>query len=173
VTLVPSGYREFCYIVDGVITVSSKHPTNPNGSCNWRTVYGPPMDQVKRDNTANYTPSRLQWFMEFSEAVAESIGHLVPVPGQGAAPRQKKHEFDIRVGVDGDGHAPGRAVKESKIRRVGDTDVESSAKWLDQGGHLGKGRRTTWIDKPLRVLLSGIALYAFFALGYVGWQHVQ
>jgi hypothetical protein len=170
VTLVPSGYREFCYVVDGAITVSSKHPTNPDGSCNWRTVYGPPMDQIKRQQAS--APSRLQWFIDFSEAVADSIRHLVVVPGQ-AAPRHGTNAFGTGVGPDASGHVPGRDVKESKLRSSSDADVESSAKWLDHGEHLGKARRTSWIDKPLRILLSAIVLYAFFTLSYVGWHHVQ
>lgn len=42
ITIVPTGYREFCYIVDGQYMVSRKHPTNPEGTRNWRKVYGPP-----------------------------------------------------------------------------------------------------------------------------------
>ncbi len=42
VTVVPAGYREFCYLVDGVHRVSRRHPRNADASANWRTVNGPP-----------------------------------------------------------------------------------------------------------------------------------
>lgn len=43
ITPVPVGYCEFCYIVDGRVTVSQKHPTTKDKSRNWRNVYGPPL----------------------------------------------------------------------------------------------------------------------------------
>lgn len=42
ITVVPRGHREFCYLADGAFTVSTKHPVNGDGTCNWRNVYGPP-----------------------------------------------------------------------------------------------------------------------------------
>lgn len=42
ITIVPAGYREFCYVVDGQRTLSRRHPTTTDGSANWRTVHGPP-----------------------------------------------------------------------------------------------------------------------------------
>eukprot|EP00177_Eucheuma_denticulatum_P006011 GFKZ01010961.1.p1 GENE.GFKZ01010961.1~~GFKZ01010961.1.p1 ORF type:complete len:145 (+),score=7.74 GFKZ01010961.1:528-962(+) len=42
ITTVPSGHRQFCYLVDGTPVISPKHPTNPQGSLNWRKVRGPP-----------------------------------------------------------------------------------------------------------------------------------
>lgn len=42
VVLVPTGLREFCYLVDGRYQVSRRHPTNAQGTANWRTVHGPP-----------------------------------------------------------------------------------------------------------------------------------
>lgn len=47
ITPVPSGYCEFCYIADGHVTISRKHPTTSDCSRNWRNVYGPPSTAAK------------------------------------------------------------------------------------------------------------------------------
>lgn len=48
ITVVPSGYREFCYIVDGIYHVSKRHPSNSDSTCNWRIVNGPPTSYIRR-----------------------------------------------------------------------------------------------------------------------------
>jgi len=42
ITQVPLGYREFCFILDGTWTISSRHPCTADNSSNWRMVHGPP-----------------------------------------------------------------------------------------------------------------------------------
>uniref|UniRef100_A0A7S1XD93 AMP-activated protein kinase glycogen-binding domain-containing protein n=1 Tax=Compsopogon caeruleus TaxID=31354 RepID=A0A7S1XD93_9RHOD len=52
ITLVPAGYHEFCYIVNGEHRVSTGHPLTADESCNWRYVKGPP----RRDKASRYGP---------------------------------------------------------------------------------------------------------------------
>lgn len=51
----PTGYRQFFYMVDGSFMLSTKHPTNADGTRNWRTVYGPPRSLRNRISTAHGT----------------------------------------------------------------------------------------------------------------------
>jgi hypothetical protein len=89
VTVVPSGYREFCYNVDGEFTVSRKHPTNVDGTYNWRTVYGPPA------RTAPLVPQS-HWFVRFSESMAESV-HGVIAPRAWTRRRGADVEAHVRT----------------------------------------------------------------------------
>ncbi|KAI0562299.1 hypothetical protein FGB62_62g235 [Gracilaria domingensis] len=56
ITVVPNGYREFFYMVDGTTMLSTKHPTNAQGTRNWRTVYGPPRRGRNRASSLHRTP---------------------------------------------------------------------------------------------------------------------
>jgi hypothetical protein len=157
--------------VDGEFTVSLKHPTNPDGSCNWRTVYGPPLDQLKPKSG----PSALHWFLQFSEAVAESIRHLLMAPGEvgakcgpGERAPDRRSAFSGTVNSEGAKH---RTTAKDLCTSLG-ADVESYSKWLDNPDHFRKSRPTSWLDRPLRIILFSIFAYAVLALGYVGWHHV-
>lgn len=41
ITTVPTGYREFQFVVDGVPLTSTRHPTARGDNVNWRNVLGP------------------------------------------------------------------------------------------------------------------------------------
>jgi hypothetical protein len=124
ITVVPSGYREFCYNVDGGFTVSRKHPTNAEGTCNWRTVYGPPPRAAPADQP-------MQWFIQFSEAVAESMLALI-------APTK----ITRRRGADAEAHAKS-TVKETRA----------------------------WVDRPLKVAVISVSLYAAVTIAWLVWKH--
>lgn len=49
VCILPTGYHEFYFLVDGVVTISCKHPKTEDGRHNWRNVYGPrgPLNQKR------------------------------------------------------------------------------------------------------------------------------
>lgn len=147
VTVVPSGYREFCYQVDGKFAVSRKHPTNSDGSCNWRTVYGPPTE-VENAPGAVQTP---HWFVLFALNVSDSIERLIPASLVGEANRQQR--------------------KSSSSAR--DNDVEIAyGKWQHSGKtHYRRGN--SWIDKPLRTALIAVISFSSFTLLYMAWNTMR
>jgi len=59
ITVVPSGYREFCYIVDGIYHVSKRHPSNSDSTCNWRVVNGPPSSFIRRRRNERFRILRM------------------------------------------------------------------------------------------------------------------
>lgn len=56
--MVPSGYREFCYVVDGIYHVSKRHPSNSDSTCNWRVVNGPPSSFIRRRRNERFAIMR-------------------------------------------------------------------------------------------------------------------
>jgi hypothetical protein len=173
VTPVPTGYREFCFVVDGRFTVSTKHPTTADGTCNWRTVYGPPSAGAS-PHTQRPGAAQLARFLTFSEAVAESVRHIFI-----AAPR-------AAVRAHRAGSPPGRRGGDQPRPRVSSrwpaTTGGSAARDVEShragraGGHReprAKDRPGAWLDRPLRVVLLSVAAYAVFALGYVLSHHFR
>lgn len=136
--IVPSGYREFCYNVDGEFTVSHKHPTNADGSCNWRTVYGPPSAANKRDVAVD--EEDMHWFVEFSMNVSESIHRL----------------FLLRF------------FELYRARRRGYANVRRHSGGLEFGdieAMHGTGsdrivKQSSYLDRPLQCGLCAISIYA-------------
>ena len=68
ITIVPVGYREFYYLVDGILKVSTKHPLNSAKSANWRTVKGPPPRYYY-----NYQCQRRFYVVRLAETAAENL----------------------------------------------------------------------------------------------------
>lgn len=54
VSMLPSGYHEFYFMVDGKSRISSRHPTTGSGMMNWRNIYGPPQESHASQRTAFY-----------------------------------------------------------------------------------------------------------------------
>ncbi len=140
-TVVPSGYREFCYIVDGKFQVSTRHPTNAEGSCNWRTVYGPP--RISPFETSASVPEKMHWFVEFAVGVSDAMNRILPF----GSSENEDHTFEDR--------------------RNDRRDVELA------GARRGRRKtRETPLDRPLRIALTAIVVYAAFVLSYVSWRQL-
>lgn len=156
VTIVPSGYREFCYNVDGRFAVSKKHPTNNDGSCNWRTVYGPPAASTGPEEIK----STHHWFVEFAVNIADSIQRISPLP----------LHYESSDDSDREGEAApllrrsGRSSKRNHGSYYADVEV-ASARRLPRP--MRKKQNATWLDKPLRISITIITIYATITLVYI------
>jgi hypothetical protein len=150
VTVVPSGYREFCYNVDGEFTVSRKHPTSNDGSCNWRTVYGAPAGS-RGDGAA---AAKMHWFVELAVNVSDSMQRILPMR-LGAEPGRRRHRGEGADGADGG---------------AGGADVEVAYGNWPVGGAAVRKRSALWLDRPIRIAMAGVVLYAGMTLLYIAWR---
>lgn len=94
ITVTPSGYREFCYVADGRLTVSSKHPTNIEGTRNWRLVYGPPAGRRPQ-------VERLSWLEKRMDKLADSVraALISTFRKEGKRQRELTTEGDVEDGI--------------------------------------------------------------------------
>lgn len=161
VTIVPSGYREFCYNVDGRFAVSKKHPTNNDGSCNWRTVYGPPEGVIGPEDTK----APQHWFVEFAINVADSIQRITPLP--------LRYDSSDDSDRDGEDVPLLRRSRRGSMRGHGNSfaDVEG-ANTRRVSGLTRKQQKATWLDKPLRIAIIIVTIYATVTLVYVVWKYL-
>lgn len=161
VTIVPSGYREFCYKVDGRFAVSKKHPTNIDGSCNWRTVYGPPAGPGR---TGASKPVQ-HWFVEFAVNIADSMQRITPIRLQYDA----SEDFDREE----EGVPLLRGSRRSSQRMSGSyyDDVEG-ANTRRVPGATRRKQTASWLDRPLRVAIISVAMYASVTVVYVVWKYL-
>mmetsp|Transcript_16347 Transcript_16347/g.35493 ORF Transcript_16347/g.35493 Transcript_16347/m.35493 type:complete len:446 (+) Transcript_16347:177-1514(+) len=74
ITPVPLGYHEYCFELDGKFCVSSKHPTNSDGTCNWRNIYGP--DRPDKSPAATRSG---WWWTPRTDAFARDLAHALRV----------------------------------------------------------------------------------------------
>lgn len=75
ITIVPCGYREFVYVVDGEYTLSQRHPTNAEGTCNWRTVHGPP--SPPETDADRRLPEARHRLLRFADAAADHLRSFI------------------------------------------------------------------------------------------------
>lgn len=72
VAVVPTGHREFYYVVDGNCVVSTRHPVSVCRTKNWRNVHGPRTSEPKTDSRTA--------FYRWAQGRLEGLG-LVAAPG--------------------------------------------------------------------------------------------
>jgi hypothetical protein len=159
VTVVPSGYREFCYNLDGEFAVSKKHPTNSDGSCNWRTVYGP---QQSRPDRSRAGENGHNWFVDLAVTIADSMQRIVPLHQDSDPDDERCHTRGStrRCGRSDTRWASGSNFADVEVAAGLGMDVRSSKR--KPGG--------TWIDRPLRLTVTFVAVYAAGTVVYVLWS---
>lgn len=162
VTIVPGGYREFCYNVDGKFAVSKKHPTNSDGSCNWRTVYGPPSGRHRpRDRR-----DKQHWFVELAVNIADAMQRILPL--------QLNYDQSDDSSCD-DEVAPllRRGRRSSRGLAVPHlADVEEANTRVREFGATRRKLNASWLDRPLQIAICSVAAYATITLLYVVWNYL-
>lgn len=152
ITTVPLGYQEFCFKVDGSFTVSGKHPTTPDGSCNWRTIYGP------RQAVSKTSKKSIHWFVSFAESVADFMTQLL-LPRVAARSHQQRPKPESHAN-------PGRSERPQHLKNKSYDQKATSLKRMNRAW-------SSWADRLVKTAFLSVGLYATATVAYIVVQFIR
>lgn len=147
ITIVPCGYREFCYIVDGELTISRRHPTTADGTRNWRNVHGPPALHCQASNR----------IMRFADSAADYLQALILTITNSELHRRTTSSNETYP------HA-GRRKSFAALKSRTELDLNASSSMMLS--HRSPSKNVRFVEHPFRIVGLAIVIYASCVVVY-------
>lgn len=170
ITPVPLGYHEFCYLINGTLIVSRRHPITSSGDSNWRIIRGPPLrSRHRRPRSILHRDGKLQSFLRKITKFVDSVFQVDRIP------RLRSHDS---TNSDDNHNDTSENVDHYNEENV--VDIEQGRHNIIKSKNLRKKKgigvmTAVFGMSPLRLIVSAISLYALatYVISLRSWSFLE